>query len=70
MHGPTCTFWANLTAFSLQRKQLADIAASGVPNGAAALDPAAFLETIRARPRTNVTCSLEDHAEMILGFNK
>ena len=42
----------------------------GVLRSAAALDPAAFLEAIRARPRTNVTCSLEDHAEMILGFNK
>ena len=42
----------------------------GVLRSAAALDPAAFLETIRARPRTNVTCSLEDHAEMILGFDK
>ena len=42
----------------------------GALRSAAALDPAAFLEAIHTRPRTNVTCSLEDHAEMIQGFNK
>ena len=42
----------------------------GALRSAAALDPAAFLEALKTRPRTNVTCSLEDHAEMIQGFNK
>ena len=42
----------------------------GALRSTAALDPAAFLEALKTRPRTNVTCSLEDHAEMIQGFNK
>ena len=42
----------------------------GALRSAAALDPAAFLEALKTRPRTNVTCSLEDHAEMIQSFNK
>ena len=63
MHGPTCTFWANLTSFSLQERFFAEAEAAAA--AAEAMEVGAAAAMLKAL-MLNVSATLRS---TLAGFN-